>query len=185
VKVHNDIGFAMREMEGAANLYAAAAFTPLQKMSQSFLESYVSRNTGQASLPKDTGNLIDSTSIVIATGDSSDRTIHLRKMAIVPQKWGNWGNIEKGRGWGVRYRMDDIDDTMSIEKGREMAVSLRVAIPYAVPLNEEGSHGKHRGFFDWFSDDYKYNVLKISREVASLLNDRSGDALIFEGKTRL
>lgn len=188
VKTYNDIGYvATKSIMKAANLYTKEAYPELLKMSRAFLESYKTEQNGQAGLPRDKGHLIDSTSIVVQQTElGSQRSIHLDRIA--PQsseaKWGNWGGIGAGVGRGVDYRMDRMDDTMELKGIETLGISLRIGIPYSVPLNELGAgpRGKHRGFFRWFSEDFRHNVLALSAKVASEMNDKSEEALIFEGK---
>jgi len=191
VKRFNDIGYvATAKIQKAANSYTAVAYSELLKMSRAFLDSYNTESKGQSTLPRDKGNLIDSTSIVVSRGltartqgSEGHRSIHLDKQAHLEAKWGNWGNVPAGKGYGVNFRMDSIEDTMDM-KDSDLAVSLRIGIPYSVPLNDLGAGplSKHRGFFRWFAADFEHNVVTLSKEVAAALNNASADALIFEGK---
>ena len=188
VKAGNEIDYVFKKMEEAANLGSAAIYRELVKMSQAFFESYVSGSGGQK-MPMDTGNLIDSSSILVARGKRSRKAIHVaQSIAVKPQHWGNWGTAQKGAGYGEDYRMTDIDDTMIVGENGEsvdVAVSLRVGIPYAVPLNDLGSHGKHKAFFDDMADDFRNDVMDISKEVAARLSSVGDDSLIYEGVTEL
>lgn len=179
-KAGNEIDYVFKKMEEAANLTSAALFRELSKMSQAFFNSYVT-GAGGDKMPMDTGNLIDSTSILLARGERNRRAIHVTgALAVKPQHWGNWNGIGAGSGYGEDYRMEDIDEVMGIGKN-DMAVSFRVGIPYAVPLNNSGSHGKHAGFFDDMAEDFRANVMDISQEVAASMSNGSDEALIFEG----
>lgn len=191
VKAHNDIDYVFGKLNAAAETVSYEAYNELIKMSYAFLESYKDKQSGQSALPRYTGNLIDSTSIIIAKGTSGrdQKSVHLDKIATVKQHWGNWDDYgiekspKKGK-WGEEYRIDNIGSIMDVEALSELAVVLHIGIPYALPINEEGTHGKHRRFFDWFAEDFKYDVMMISKKVADTLNYGRGK-LMLSGKQRI
>lgn len=193
VKTHNDIDYVFGKLDAASNKVTLLAYKELVEMSKAFLDSYTEKRAGQSALPRYTGNLLDSTSIIVAKGtkrggktiagtEPSEQEAFYTQIAEVKQHWGDCDGTGKGSGYGKDYRIDDIREVMDVKPMQELAVVLHVGIPYAVPLNENGGlRGRHRGFFDWFAEDFKYDVMRISEKVARAIN-YGEDALHLEGK---
>lgn len=190
-------GNAVEFMKEALPLFdsemAGVVSNNLNRMAAAFLRSYTMGGNGNDKIPQWTGNLADSTSILIYKGKELTGC-HTQDpfLATKGQHWKGSIKLKDGGEFGKEYvKTGKHNDTSVREVQSRLAepdwgdinisAVLYVAIPYAEITNESGTPSKHdnkRGWFTSMAADFMENCILAAGKVEGIEMKGGAGALV-------
>lgn len=191
----NAVEFLKEELPLFDSQMAGVISNNLNSMASSFLRSYTVGGNGNDKIPQWTGNLADSTSILVYKGKEL-AGCHTQN-PFLATKAQHWDGVKQG--FGKEYvKMDKANDASvrQVQSRLEppefgdvnISAVLYVAIPYAEITNESGTPSKtdnKRGWFTSMAADFMENCIQAAGRVEGIAMQGSAGELISQAVKRI